>query len=93
METGIFRIIGEGVVNAIDFNDKSAKLQFLTKKDTGGLQLFDVKVEGAKKEDLEKYVGKMVRLEDLKIAQVDFNKYYKIDDITKIKILGQGGQK
>jgi len=91
METGIFKIIGEGVVNAIDFNYKSAKLQFLTKKDTGGLQLFDVKVEGAKKEDLEKYVGKMVRLEDLKIVQVDFNKYYKIDDVTKIKILG--GQK
>jgi len=92
METGIFKIVGEGVVNAVDYNDKSAKLQFLTKKDTGGLQLFDVKIEGAKKEDLEKFIGKMVRLEDLKVVQVDFNKYYKVDDISKVKILG-GGQK
>ncbi len=91
---GYFKILGRGRVEDVATNKKGdvAKLQFLTKTDEG-LKLFDVKVEGAKKEDLEKFVNKEVELDDLKIVQIDFNTFYKIDDITKIKVLGQGGQK
>jgi len=89
----VFRIVGEGVVTAIDCNDKSCKLQFLTKKESGGLKLFDVKVEGAKEQDLQKFLNKFVRLEDLQIVQIDFNKYYKVSDISQIKILENGAKK
>jgi uncharacterized protein YajQ (UPF0234 family) len=99
MENNVFRIVGEGVATAVDFREfdgkKTAKLQFLTRKETGGLELFDVKVEGATDADLAKFVGKMVRLEDLKINTIQKENmrmtYYKIDDISKIRIIG--GQK
>ena len=94
MDLGFFKIVGRGKVTSIDFNDKSAKLQFLTLKDNKkGMQIFDVKVEGAKVEDLEQFVGKVVELDDLKIVQVDFQKFYKVDDVSKIKILENGAKK
>jgi len=100
MENNVFTIVGEGVVAAVDFKEfegkKTAKLQFLTTKETGGLELFDVKVEGATDADLQKFVGKMVRLEDLKINTIQKEgmrlTFYKIEDISKVKIIG-GGQK
>jgi len=90
---GVFKIVGEGVVTAIDCNDKSCKLQFLTKKENGGLKLFDVKVEGAKEQDLQKFLNKFVRLEDLQIVQIEFNKYYKVNDISQIKVVEGGAKK
>jgi len=101
MENNVFKIIGEGVATAVDFKEfegkKTAKLQFLAKKETGGLELFDVKVEGATDADLQKFVGKMVRLEDLRINTIQKEgmrqTFYKVEDISKIKIIGQGGQK
>ncbi len=66
--------------------DKDAKLQFL-KEDENGVELIDVKVEGATSKDLERFKGKKVKLKDIKMIKIDFNTYYSISDISKIEEL------
>jgi len=88
IEVGDFKIYARGRVVEIDDNEKGAKLQFLVKKEkSGGLDIFNVKVEGARRTDLEQFINKMVELQDIKITQIDFNKFYKLQDISKIKVL------
>jgi len=93
IEVGDFKIYARGRVVEIDDNEKGAKLQFLVKKEkSGGLDIFNVKVEGARRTDLEQFINKMVELQDIKITQIDFNKYYKLEDISKIKVI-EGARK
>jgi len=93
VEVGDFKIFARGRVVEVDDNEKGAKLQFLVKKEkTGGLDIFNVKIEGARRADLEQFVGKMVELQDIKITQIDFNKFYKLEDISQIKVL-EGAKK
>ena len=67
---------------------KSANyLQFFGANDDGSAVLIDVKVDGATNEDLQKYVGKIVRLDGVKHFKVDFKDFYKIPDISFIKVL------
>jgi len=71
-------------------NKKDAKLQFLVENfsedgEELGSEIVDVKVVGARREDLKKFKGKKVRLKDLKMFKVDFNTYYRVDDISKIE--------
>ena len=90
VEIGDFKIYARGRVVEVDDNEKGAKLQFLIKKEkTAGLDIFNVKVEGTRRSDLEQFINKFVELQDVKITQIDFNKYYKLEDISKIKILGE----
>jgi len=88
VEIGDFKIYAKGKVIEVDDSEKGAKLQFLVKKEkSGGLDIFNVKVEGARRTDLEQFINKMVELQDIKITQIDFNKYYKLKDISKIKVI------
>jgi hypothetical protein len=64
--------------------DKDAKLQFLVQSEDGS-ELIDVKVVGATSEDLKKYVGKKVRLKDVKLVKIDYNTFYSVPDISKIE--------
>ena len=71
-------------------NKKDAKLQFLMENfdENGeelGTDIVDVKVIGARREDLKKFKGKKVKLKDLKMFKVDFNTYYRLDDVSKIE--------
>ena len=89
VEVGDFKIFARGKVIDVDDFEKGAKLQFLVRKQkSGGLDIFNVKVEGTRRNDLEQFIGKMVELQDIKITQIDFNKYYKLQDISQIKVLG-----
>ena len=89
VEVGDFKIFARGRVVDVDDFEKGAKLQFLVRKEkTKGLDIFNVKVEGTRRSDLEQFINKMVELQDIKITQIDFNKYYKLQDISQIKILG-----
>ena len=89
VEVGDFKIFAKGRVVDIDDNEKGAKLQFLVRKEkSGGLDIFNVKVENTRRADLEQFKNKMVELQDIKITQIDFNKYYKLEDISQIKIIG-----
>lgn len=81
----MFRIIIEGDVVDVRGSNTSAYLQFLEKLLGGGMKLHEVKVEGATTIDLQKYVGKMVQCEDVKVSGDAFNRFYKVDDITKVK--------
>jgi hypothetical protein len=65
---------------------ENAYLQFLDRSDKGS-KIIDVKVKGAKFEDLLKFKNKKVILHDVNQIQVDYSKYYNIDDITKIQLL------
>ena len=90
VEVGDFKIYARGKFVEVDNNEKGAKLQFLIKKEkTKGLDIFNVKVENTRRADLEQFIGKMVELQDIKITQIDFNKYYKLEDISQIKVLGE----
>ena len=90
VEVGDFKIYAKGKVIDVDDFEKGAKLQFLVRKQkSGGLDIFNVKVEGTRRNDLEQFINKMVELQDIKITQIDFNKYYKLEDISQIKILGE----
>jgi len=83
------KIEATGDVFAIKKNkkeDKNAKLQFL-KEDENGVELIDVKVEGATSKDLERFKGKKVKLKNVKMTKIDFNTYYSIPDISKIEEL------
>ena len=54
VEVGDFKILARGKVIDIDDNEKGAKLQFLVRKQkSGGLDIFNVKVEGTRRNDLE----------------------------------------
>jgi uncharacterized Zn ribbon protein len=64
--------------------DKDAKLQFLNDGEDGA-ELIDVKVKGAKSDDLVKFKGKKVRLKNINLVKIDFNTFYSIDDISKIE--------
>jgi len=67
---------------------KSANyLQFFGYNDDGSSILIDVKVDGAKREDLEKFVGKIVKLNGVKHYRVDFKDFYKVPDVSLIKVL------
>jgi hypothetical protein len=66
--------------------DKDAKLQFINQNDDG-TELIDVKVVGAKADELKKYVGKKVKLKDVKLVKIDFNTFYSIPNVTKIEEL------
>jgi len=82
-----FKIEGIGDVFSIKKNkkeDKDAKLQFLQESEDG-VELIDVKVVGATSSDLQKFKGKKIKLKDLIINKVDFNTFYKIEDISKIE--------
>jgi len=96
IEVGDFKIYARGRVVEIDDNEKGAKLQFLVKKEkSGGLNIFNVKVEGTRRADLEQFIGRMVELQDIKITQIDFdfNKYYKLEDISQVKVVEGGAKK
>ena len=80
----MFEILIKGKVFDVRSSSSSSYLQFL-KRSSSGSTLFDVKVEGAALEDLRAFVDKVVVLEDVKISGDAFNRFYKIDDITKIK--------
>jgi len=77
-----------GIVVAIKTNkeDVDAKLQFINIDDKG-MQNIDLKVVGASKDGLTKFVGKQVKISDVTMAQVDFNKYYKVENITKVQLI------
>ena len=82
-----FKIEGIGDVFSIKKNkkqDKDAKLQFLVEQENG-VELIDVKVLGATSADLQKFKGKKVKLKDLIISKVDFNTFYRIENISKIE--------
>jgi hypothetical protein len=64
--------------------DKDAKLQFIN-QDDDGTELIDVKVKGAKFDDLVKFKGKKVKLKNVNLVKIDFNTFYSVDDITKIE--------
>jgi hypothetical protein len=66
--------------------DKDAKLQFL-REDENGVELIDVKVEGATSQDLQRFKGKKVKLKNVEMTKIDFNTYYKIKDISLIEEL------
>jgi hypothetical protein len=66
--------------------DKDAKLQFLNDNEDGA-ELIDVKVKGAKFDDLVKFKGKKVRLKNVNLVKIDFNTFYSIDDISQIEEL------
>jgi hypothetical protein len=79
-------IIGD--VANVKGNDNSAYLQFIN-SDDDGISLINVKVKGAKKDDLLQFKGKNVVLNDVKIFQSEFQKFYSVDDITKIKFFNK----
>ena len=90
VEVGDFKIYAKGKVIDADDHEKGAKLQFLVRKEkTKGLDIFNVKVEGTRRADLEQFINRMVELQDIKITQIDFNKFYKLEDISQIKVLGE----
>jgi len=80
------KIKAVGVVEALKIGkeDKDVNLQFLEKNEKG-LNLVNVKVMGARKADLSKFVNKKVELEDVVINKIDYNTFYKVEDITKVK--------
>jgi len=80
------RVLIEGVVNGVRSSKKAAYLQFLTHGEDG-LFLEEVKVVGADKVDLLPFKGKKVLLEDVSISSDGFNKYYRVDDISKVKLI------
>jgi hypothetical protein len=66
--------------------DKDAKLQFLNENEDGA-ELIDVKVKGAKFDDLVKFKGKKVKLKNVNLVKIDFNTFYSVDDISQIEEL------
>jgi hypothetical protein len=64
--------------------DKDAKLQFLNENEDGA-ELIDVKVKGAKFDDLVKFKGKKVKLKNVNLVKIDFNTFYSVDDISQIE--------
>jgi hypothetical protein len=79
------KIKAVGMVEALKIGkeDKDVNLQFLDKNEKG-LNLVNVKVVGATKADLTGFVGKKVEIEDVVITKIEYNTFYKIEDISKI---------
>ena len=77
-----------GIAVAVKTNkeDIDAKLQFINIDDKG-MQNIDLKVVGATKNELSKFIGKQVKISDVSMAQVDFNKYYKVENISKVQLV------
>jgi hypothetical protein len=77
-----------GDIANVKGNENTGYLQFINSDDSG-ISLINVKVKGAKREDLLPFKGKNVILSDVKIFQSDFQKFYSVDDISKIKVLNK----
>jgi len=78
------QIIGEVAGIKTNKDDKDARLQFLNETENG-IEVLEVKIKGAKKNDLERFRGQKVVLNDVNVYQIDYNKFYSVDDITKVK--------
>ena len=76
------------VVVAVKTNkeDIDAKLQFINIDDKG-MQNIDLKVVGASKDELSKFISKQVKISDVSMAQVDYNKFYKVENISKVQFV------
>ncbi len=62
-------------------------LQLLHEDDIEGDSYLHIKVIGASREDLLQFKGKYILASDISMAQVDYNTYYKVFDISKIEII------
>ena len=64
-----------------------ASLQFARFDEIKGMDKIEVKILGTKKEDLKKFVGKKVEILDVKVSKIDYNTFYRSDDISNVKVL------
>ena len=67
-------------------NSQPAGLQFMSETDRKMI-FVDLKVLGTIEKDLEQFLNKKVTVKYVKVFQVDYNKYYKTEDISNISIL------
>ena len=66
-------------------NKKGAQLQFAIITDKG-LQTIDVKIEGAREDELLKFINNNVVISNVNIAKIDFNTYYSCANISLVVI-------
>ena len=69
-------------------NKKGAQLQFATITDKG-LQTIDVKIEGAREDELVKFISNKVVISNVSISKIDFNTYYSCLDKSLVSIVNK----
>jgi len=73
-------------------NKKGAQLQAarITAK---GLESIDIKVEGTKEDDLQRFLNQSILINNVTVTKVDFNTYYSVANISLVSIDNKSNQK
>lgn len=71
-------------------NKKGAQLQF-AKIGVKGLETIDVKIEAAREDDLQKFIGQSVTIKGVQISKIDFNTFYSCPDKSLVTIENKKG--
>jgi len=66
-------------------NKKGAQLQAARITDKG-LEGIDIKIEGAKEDDLQRFINQSITINNVTVTKVDFNTYYSVQNISCIEI-------
>ena len=90
-----FKLFAEGTVVSIikekpktdEREAQPAGLQFISENERK-IIMVDIKVLDTVEKDLEHFLDKKVRLDSLQIFQVNGVRYYRLDDISLISVLG-----